>query len=243
MSETLEVRIIAHMETDFPTKFGLPKQSGIAPELTGRIVFCPEYRQEEAFRGLEGYSHIWIVWDFSMAHKENWSATVKPPRLGGKTRMGVFATRSPYRPNPIGLSCVSLERIEYTKDLGPVLHVSGVDMMDGTPIIDIKPYLPYADAHPEALSGFAQDTKGAGEELKVVDENNWLSLIPEEKREGARKMLSLDPRPPYHSHPEQIYKIAYAGYDIRFRVSEEVLVIVQILSADEAREGKMESEQ
>lgn len=224
---SLIIEKIGVIHTDFPTKFGVPRQSGLADALTGRIVMEPRYRRREAFRGLEAYSHIWVLWEFSEAKREQWSATVKPPRLGGKVHMGVFATRSPFRPNPIGLSCLELKKIEEDEKLGPVLYVAGIDMMDGTPVYDIKPYLPHVDAYPQARGGFSQEVKDYG--LRVEFPAEKLCVLPQEKRAGAVQFLSQDPRPPYHNHPEQIYKIAYAGYDIHFQVQEEVLTVRDVI--------------
>lgn len=218
---------IAHIKTDFPTKFGIPRQSCLAEELVGEIIFEPEYRQPEAFRGIEEYSHLWLLWEFSEAKRENWSATVKPPRLGGKQRMGVFATRSPFRPNPIGLSCVRLVELRFDEMLGPVLVVAGVDLMDGTPIYDVKPYLPYVDAHPEARGGFGDRVKD--HVLGVTFPEDLLARLPEEKRAGAIAFLRQDPRPAVHKDPQKIYKIAYAGYDIHFTVREEFLSVVDVV--------------
>lgn len=222
-----EMKIIAHIRTDFPTKFGIPRQSSLVEELVGEIIFEPEYRQMEAFRGMEDFSHLWLLWEFSEAKRENWSATVKPPRLGGKTRMGVFATRSPFRPNPIGLSCVRLMELRFEEILGPVLVVAGVDLMDGTPIYDIKPYLPYVDAHPDARGGFGDRVKD--HELEVTFPEELLLRLPEEKRAGAIAFLRQDPRPAVHKDPQRVYKIAYAGCDIHFTVQEEQLTVTNVL--------------
>lgn len=222
-----EMKIIAHIRTDFPTKFGIPRQSCLVEELVGEIIFEPEYRQMEAFRGIEDFSHLWLLWEFSEAKRENWSATVKPPRLGGKTRMGVFATRSPFRPNPIGLSCVRLMELHFDEILGPVLVVAGVDLMDGTPIYDIKPYLPYVDAHPDARGGFGDRVKD--HELEVTFPEELLLRLPEEKRAGAIAFLRQDPRPAVHKDPQRVYKIAYAGCDIHFTVQEEQLTVTNVL--------------
>lgn len=222
-----EMKIIAHIKTDFPTKFGIPRQSCLVEELVGEIIFEPEYRQMEAFRGMEDFSHLWLLWEFSEAKRENWSATVKPPRLGGKTRMGVFATRSPFRPNPIGLSCLRLMELHFDEILGPVLVVAGVDLMDGTPIYDIKPYLPYVDAHPGARGGFGDRVKD--HELEVTFPEELLLRLPEEKRAGAIAFLRQDPRPAVHKDPQRVYKIAYAGCDIHFTVQEEQLTVTNVL--------------
>lgn len=222
------IRVIAHIHTDFPTKFGIPRQSSLVEELRGKIIFEPEYRQPEAFRGIEEYSHLWLLWEFSEAKREHWSATVKPPRLGGRTRMGVFATRSPFRPNPIGLSCVRLVELRQDETYGPVLVVAGVDLMDGTPIYDIKPYLPYVDAHPDALGGFGDRVKEHA--LEVADPGSLLERLPEEKRAGAVAFLQQDPRPAVHKDPDRVYKIAYAGYDIHFTVHDTKLSVTDVVS-------------
>lgn len=222
-----EMKIIAHIKTDFPTKFGIPRQSSLADELTGEIIFEPEYRQPEAFRGIEEFSHLWLLWEFSEAKREHWSATVKPPRLGGKVRMGVFATRSPFRPNPIGLSCVRLVEVRFDETHGPVLVVAGVDLMDKTPIYDIKPYLPYVDAHPEAMGGFGDRVKA--HELDILFLDELRERLPEEKRAGAIAFLKQDPRPAVHKDPARVYKIAYAGYDIHFTVEAEQLTVVDVV--------------
>lgn len=227
-----EMKTIAIIHTDFPTKFGVPRQSGLVEDLKGRIIFAPEYRQAEAFRGLEEYSHIWILWEFSQAKRERWSATVKPPRLGGKVHMGVFATRSPFRPNPIGLSCVKLDEVEFDEKLGPVLHVSGVDMVDGTPVYDIKPYLPYTDSHPEASSGFAGNVAGHALEVRFPAEE--LQKFPAEKREAACEILRQDPRPIYRKSEDQVFKLEFAGWDIHFTVDGDVLKVVEVVR----REGR-----
>ena len=214
---------IAHIETDFPTKFGIPRQSGIIETLQGRIVFEPEYRIAEAVRGLEEFSHIWIIWQFSEAVRDTWSPTVRPPRLGGNVRKGVFATRSPFRPNPIGLSSVKLERIETDPKLGPVLYVSGADLMDGTPIYDIKPYIAYTDSHPEAVSGFA--SKPAEYLLEVEFPEDLLEHVAPEKRESLIEVLAHDPRPQYQDDPERVYGLAFGGMEIKFKVIGKRLVV------------------
>ncbi len=215
-----EMKTIAHIRTPFDTKFGIPRQSGVAPEVRGEIVFEPPYQDSSAVRGLEGYSHIWLIWCFSESITEKWSPTVRPPRLGGNVRMGVFATRSPFRPNPIGLSCVELESIEYTHDRGAVLHVRGADLMDGTPIFDIKPYIAYADSHPDAKGGFTDDT--AFERLRVV--------LPEgnEIPDGLQSVLENDPRPRYHNDESRVYGMQYAGYEVKFQVSGDTLTVLDI---------------
>ncbi|MGN0483961.1 MAG: tRNA (N6-threonylcarbamoyladenosine(37)-N6)-methyltransferase TrmO [Lachnospiraceae bacterium] len=217
---------IAHIQTDFPTKFGLPRQSGLIEELKGIITFEPEYRKMEAFRGLENFSHIWLLWKFSESKKENWAATVRPPRLGGKQRMGVFATRSPFRPNDIGLSCVKLEEIRQDPVLGPQLLVAGIDLMDQTPIYDVKPYVPLTDCHPDATEGFTKQTKQ--HTLSVFCSDELLSLLPKEKQAGALAFLKQDPRPAYDTDEERIYGVAYAGFDIHFQVHGEHLYVCDI---------------
>ena len=212
---------IAHIRTDFPEKFGIPRQSGLGPGLCGRVVFLPAYRNPDALRGLEGYSHIWLLWEFSEAKRDTWSPTVRPPRLGGNRRMGVFATRSPFRPNPIGLSCVRLLAIE-----GTDLVVEGADLLDGTPIYDIKPYLPYTDAHPEATAGFAGEV--FEDRLAVDFPFALLNKLPPEKRESALALLRGDPRPSYQEDAERIYGMPYAGYDIRFQVAGDTLTVVAV---------------
>lgn len=221
------MKIIAHIKTDFRTKFGLPRQSGLCEELKGKIVFEPEYRKEEAFRGLEGFSHIWVLWKFSEAEREEWSPTVRPPRLGGNKRMGVFATRSPFRPNNVGLSCVKLDKIDYECPDAPVLYVSGIDMMNGTPIVDIKPYVPVADCKTEATDGFTAETKEYA--LDVNFSEDLLQILPEEKRDGAKQMLSLDPRPSYITDEDRVFGVEYAGYDIRFKVKENTLTVCEVI--------------
>ncbi|MBR5485972.1 MAG: tRNA (N6-threonylcarbamoyladenosine(37)-N6)-methyltransferase TrmO [Oscillospiraceae bacterium] len=226
MSNTVPIRIIAHIKNDFTTKFGIPRQSGLVDSLKSTIVFEPEYRNPEAFRGLDGYSHIWLLWQFSQAMREDWSPTVRPPRLGGNTRMGVFATRSPFRPNSIGLSSVRLEEIHLNTEQGPVLVVSGADLMDGTPIYDIKPYLPYTDSHPNATGGFALQSKEAV--VKVECPKEQLEKIPYESRDGLIAVLAQDPRPAYQNAPERVYGFEFAGYEIRFSVAEDTLTVHDI---------------
>ena len=220
------INIIARMHSDFATKFGIPRQSGLVEELRSTIVFEPEYRNADALRGIEGFSHLWIIWQFSEAVRSDWSPTVRPPRLGGNTRMGVFATRSPFRPNHLGLSCVKLLGVEETEEFGTVIHVGGADLMDGTPIFDIKPYVPYADCHPEAAGGF---TDTAGEYLlQVVFPEELLVILPADKRQAAVSVLSHDPRPSYQRNPDRMYGLTFAGYDIRFRVQEDVLTVTAV---------------
>lgn len=224
--EQLTMHIIANIHSDFPTKFGIPRQSGLVEELTAQIVFTPDYRAPEAVRGLEDFSHIWLIWQFSKAVREHWSPTVRPPRLGGNTRMGVFATRSPFRPNAIGLSCVRLLKVEPNTPEGPVLTVAGADLMDGTPILDIKPYIPYADCQMEATGGF---TDTAGDFLlKVEFPPELLSMVPEDRREALIGVLRHDPRPSYQRKPERVYGMEFAGWNIRFRVAEDVLTVVEV---------------
>ncbi len=220
------MKIIAKVRNAFPSKFGLPRQSGLVKELRSVIVFEPDYRNPDALRGLEGYSHLWLLWQFHKAEKEGWSPTVRPPKLGGNTRMGVFATRSPFRPNPIGLSCVKLDEIEQTAKWGTVLHVSGADMMDGTPIYDIKPYLPYVDSIPNATGGFAAAHEN--DHVEVVFPADQLAKVPENEREGLMGVLAQDPRPAYQNDRERIYGLPYAGLDIRFRVADGVLTVTEV---------------
>ena len=220
------MKVIAHIHTDFESKFGVPRQSGLV-DTTATIVFEPPYRVAEAVRGLSDFSHIWLVWQFSEAVREDWSPTVRPPMLGGNTRMGVFATRSPFRPNPIGLSCVKLERVELSPVLGPVLYVSGADLMNGTPIYDIKPYLPYTDAHPEATSGFAGTVPDRT--VQVNDPDDRLSKVTGDKREALLHVLASDPRPTYQHNPERVYGFGFAGYEIRFRVDGQTLTVVDVI--------------
>ena len=215
----MELKIIAKIHTDFPTKFGIPRQSGLVEGLKAQIVFEPEYRVAEAVRGLEEFSHIWLIWQFSEAVRKDWSPTVRPPRLGGNKRMGVFSTRAPFRPNAIGLSSVKLEKVEISKELGPILHVSGADLMDGTPIYDIKPYLPYVDAHPEATGGFAQPL--AEYALEVAFPEELLERIQTDRREGLVALLKQDPRPAYQKDPARVYGFPFAGLEIKFTVDDE----------------------
>ena len=223
----VNIQVIARMHSDFATKFGIPRQSGLVEELRSTIVFEPEFRNADALRGIEDFSHLWIIWQFSEAVRQGWSPTVRPPRLGGNTRMGVFATRSPFRPNNLGLSCVRLLGVEHTEQYGTVLHVGGADLMDGTPIFDIKPYIPYADCQPQASGGF---TDSAGDFLLSVDfPPALLALLPEDKREAAVAVLSHDPRPSYQRKPGRIYGVSFAGFDIRFTVEDTTLTVVEIL--------------
>ena len=222
----LILQVIAHIHTDFPTKFGIPRQSGIIESLRGTIVFEPEYRNPEAVRGLEEFSHIWLIWEFSEAKRDGWSATVRPPRLGGNVRKGVFATRSPFRPNPIGLSSVKLEKVEIDPKHGPVLHVSGADLMDGTPIYDLKPYIVYTDSHPEAISGFASQP---AEYLLDVDfPEELLQKVPEAQHESLIAVLAHDPRPQYQDDPERVYGMAFGKLEVKFKVKDFQLIVVEV---------------
>lgn len=223
-----EIFPIGHIYTDFPEKFGIPRQSGLIDELEGTIVLEPEYRSEEAFRGLEKYDYIWLIWSFSENNKERpFNATVKPPRLGGNKRMGVFATRSPYHPNNIGLSCVKLKEIKIDEKLGPVLTVSGIDQMNGTPIYDIKPYIPYTDSHAKAKAGFSDEVREY--ELEVQFPEEFLKVYSEEKQRAAVALLKQDPRPAYQRDEERQYGVSFAGYDIHFRVKDKVLQVVEVV--------------
>lgn len=225
----MEIKIIAKIHTDFPEKFGIPRQSGLISGLKGKIVFEPEYRTAEAIRGIEGFSHLWLLWGFSKVTRKGWTATVAPPRLGGRKKMGVFATRSPYRPNPIGLSSVKLEKIEYDKKLGPVICVSGIDMLNGTPIYDIKPYLPYSDVHTDAVGGFGDDVKE--HRLTVIFPEELLNILPESERETVTEILSEDPRTAYIHDETREWGVTYAGYNILFYVKGDTLTVhdVEIL--------------
>lgn len=225
----IPMEIIATIRSDFPTKFGIPRQSGLVEELRATVVFEPEYRNPDALRGLEDFSHLWLIWQFSEAVRDKWSPTVRPPRLGGNTRMGVFATRSPFRPNPIGLSCVRLEGIRREPELGHVLEVSGADLMDGTPILDIKPYIPYADCRPQAVGGFASTPKEASLEVAISPE--LLSRVPQELREALLGVLAQDPRPTYQHDPERVYGMAFGGLEVRFTVEEPVLHVREITAS------------
>lgn len=217
---------IAHIHTPFPEKFGIPRQSGLAAAATGMIVMEPEFRNPDAFRGIEEFSHLWLLWEFSEAKQESFHATVAPPRLGGKERRGVFATRSPFRPNSIGLSCVKLEEFRVDERLGPVFDVSGMDLLDGTPIYDIKPYLPYTDAHPEAIGGFAD--AHAGDQLHVEFPEELMKELPGELREAAIDVLAQDPRAAYNKKPDYVYGMAFDAYDIRFVVQEDCLIVQEV---------------
>lgn len=228
----MEMKMIGRIHTDFATKFGIPRQSGLVPELMGEIVLEPEYRNPDAVRGLEEFSHLWLVWEFSKAVRSDWSPTVRPPRLGGNQRLGVFATRSPFRPNPIGLSCVRLERIDLEDSRKPVILVSGVDMMDGTPIYDIKPYLPYADSYPEARGGFTDETEARHVIVELPEELATASGIPGEKLQALRGVLEQDPRPRYQKDPQRIYGMSFGEYEVKFTVREDVLRVVELVQRE-----------
>ena len=222
-----ELKTIARIRSDFTEKFGIPRQSGLVPSLKARVIFEPEFRDQNAVKGIEGYSHLWLIWLFSKAVRDTFSPTVIPPRLGGRAHMGVFATRSPFRPNSLGLSCVKLESVEYDPQLGPVLTVSGADLLDGTPIFDIKPYLAYTDSHPEAVCGFADDVLSYRLDVEFPEE--LLNILPEDKREAAIGILEQDPRPSYQSDPLRRYGTAFAGYDIRFHVEGNTLRVCEVV--------------
>ena len=227
--DPIHIQVIARMRSDFPSKFGIPRQSGLVEELRSTIVFEPEFRNPDALRGLEDFSHLWLIWQFSEAVRQGWSPTVRPPRLGGNTRMGVFATRSPFRPNNLGLSSVKLIGLEETAQYGTVIHVAGADLMDGTPIFDIKPYIPYGDCHPDATGGF---TDTAGDFLLQVDfPSELLQKLPADKQAAAIGVLSHDPRPSYQRKPDRVYGLTFAGFDIRFKVKEDTLTVEEVHKA------------
>ena len=221
-----EIKAIARIHSPFKTKFGIPRQSGVAEAVKAEIVFEPEYRNPDAVRGLEEYSHIWLIWQFSEAVRDTWSPTVRPPRLGGNVHVGVFATRSPFRPNSLGLSSVELERVELTPDRGPVLHVKGADLMDGTPIFDIKPYIAYADSHPEASGGFTARTEF--HTLKVVFPETLRTQMSENTKTALIQVLSNDPRPQYHDDPERVYGFSFAGFEVKFKVNDDELTVIDV---------------
>ncbi len=221
------MRVIARVHSDFPSKFGVPRQSGLVEDLESTLVFEPEFRSEDALRGLEGFSHLWLVWVFHQAARGEWSPTVRPPRLGGNARLGVFATRSPFRPNPIALSAVRLAGVERTAGQGTVLRLRGADLVDGTPVLDIKPYLPYADCVPGALGGFA--AAPAGEAVGVATPPALLERVPPDRREALRAVLAQDPRPRYQEDPDRVYGFGFAGLEVRFSVSGGVLAVREIL--------------
>ena len=222
----MEIRQIGHMVSDFSEKFGIPRQSGLVEELESLVVFEPEWRDENALRGIEGFSHVWLIWEFSQARREGWSPTVRPPRLGGNQRMGVFATRSPFRPNPLGLSCVRLLGVEKHPGYGTVLRVGGADLLDGTPIYDVKPYLPQADCHPEALGGFAESTPWHGLEVEMPPA--LLAKVPADKRRALLAVLAQDPRPSYQADPTRVYGMSFASLQIKFQVQDGMLKVVDV---------------
>lgn len=226
MSDCVQLKVIARIESDFPTKFGIPRQSGLVEALQARIVFEPEFRNADALRGIEGFSHLWLIWQFSEAVRTEWSPTVRPPRLGGNARMGVFATRSPFRPNSLGLSSVRLEAVEREEERGMTLLVSGADLMHGTPIFDIKPYLRYGDCHSDATGGFTDDQVRSP--LEVIFPRVWLAQVPEGKREALLGVLAQDPRPSYQKDPERVYGMGFAGLEVRFRVEKRQLTVVEV---------------
>ena len=226
MENGWQLQIIARIHSDFPTKFGIPRQSGLVQSLQASIIFEPPFRNPDVVRGLEGYSHIWLIWGFSENIRENWSATVRPPRLGSNTRVGVFASRSPFRPNPLGLSSVRLAQLEFTTELGPILHVAGADLMDGTPIFDIKPYLPHNDVHLEATGGFAAKVRDYS--VAVACPEPLLAKLPPEKRATLLEVLRQDPRPGYQNDPERRYGLEFAGFEIKFKVASGLLTVCSI---------------
>ncbi|MBR1584208.1 MAG: tRNA (N6-threonylcarbamoyladenosine(37)-N6)-methyltransferase TrmO [Clostridia bacterium] len=225
----MEIMPIAHIRNDFVTKFGVPRQSGLAPSLISQVVFQPAYRIADALRGLEDFSHLWLIWEFSEAKQAAWSPTVRPPRLGGNQRMGVFATRSPFRPNSLGLSCVKIEKICLSTPEGPVIWVSGADLMNGTPIYDMKPYLPYADCRMDAVGGFTDAVERAA--LTVVCPEALMARIPSDRRQAVQEILAQDPRPSYQHDPERVYGMAFGSVDIRFRVNGSVLTVTDVIPA------------
>ena len=227
--ESYELKIIARIHTDLPEKFGLPRQSGLIPELRGKIVFEPEYRSSDAVRGVDGYSHLWLIWQFSKAVRDTWSPLVRPPRLGGNEKMGVFATRSPFRPNALGLSSVELDKVEIDRELGPVIYVRGVDLMDGTPIFDIKPYLAYADSHPDAVGGWTDVVER--KYLQVECSEELLQKVHHSQHKALLAVLANDPRPRYQDDPQRIYGLTFAQWNIKFRVEGETLFVVEVEEA------------
>ena len=224
--QTETIKVIARIKSDFPTKFGIPRQSGLVEELESTIVFEPEFRNPDALRGLDDFSHLWLIWQFSEAIRDEWSPTVRPPRLGGNTRMGVFATRSPFRPNPIGLSSVKILGLEQTEKYGTVIHVAGADLMDGTPIFDIKPYIPYCDCHADALRGFTQTASDFLLEVMITDDLK--AKIPHDKLQALLGVLSHDPRPSYQKDSDRIYGLSFGGFNIRFTVRDKILTVIEI---------------
>ena len=226
MEESVVFKTIGHIKSAFPTKFGIPRQAGLVKELRSELVFEPEYRDENALRGLDGFSHLWLIWDFSEAHRDEWSPTVRPPRLGGNERMGVFATRSPFRPNPIGLSCVELIEIRKDVALGPVLVLGGADLMDGTPVFDIKPYIPYSDCKPEALAGFTG--QNTDYRLDVVIPEKYGKMLDSETEAALRGILAEDPRPSYKEESDRVYAFEFAGFEVKFNVAEKTARVVSV---------------
>ena len=222
----ISIKPIATMRSDFHSKFGIPRQSGLVSQLRSTIVFEPEYRIADALRGMEDFSHLWLIWQFSENVRSDWSPTVRPPRLGGNTRLGVFATRSPFRPNNLGLSCVELVGIEQTQEFGTVIHVAGADLMDGTPIFDIKPYIPYSDCKTDAVGGFTDTTQR--KVLQVNFPDQLLEKLPEAKQAAAMGVLAQDPRPSYQTDPDRVYGLPFAGFDIRFRVEDDLLTVIEM---------------
>ena len=228
--DTVNIQVIARMHSDFATKFGIPRQSGLVEALRSTIVFEPEFRNSDALRGIEDFSHLWLIWQFSEAVRQGWSPTVRPPRLGGNTRMGVFATRSPFRPNNLGLSSVRLLGVEQTREFGTVLHVGGADLMDGTPIFDIKPYIPYADCHPEATEGFTGQVEMQALTVEIPPE--LLARFPVEKRDALVGVLAQDPRPRYQADASRVYGLEFGGYEVKFTVSDQILTVTDIAKKD-----------
>ena len=228
--DTVNIQVIARMHSDFATKFGIPRQSGLVETLRSTIVFEPEFRNSDALRGIEDFSHLWLIWQFSEAVRQGWSPTVRPPRLGGNTRMGVFATRSPFRPNNLGLSSVRLLGVEQTREFGTVLHVGGADLMDGTPIFDIKPYIPYADCHPEATEGFTGQVEMQALTVEIPPE--LLARFPVEKRDVLVGVLAQDPRPRYQADASRVYGLEFGGYEVKFTVSDQILTVTDIAKKD-----------
>lgn len=225
--KSVNIQVIAKMKSDFPTKFGIPRQSGLVENLRSTIIFEPEYRNSDALRGLEGFSHLWIIWQFSEAVRKDWSPTVRPPRLGGNMRLGVFATRSPFRPNSLGLSSVRILGLDHTVEHGTVIHVAGADLMDGTPIFDIKPYIPYSDCHTDASGGFTETAEDFI--LEVMFPSELLHTIPDNKRQALIGVLSHDPRPSYQSDPNRVYGLSFGGYNIRFTVNKRTLTVCDVI--------------
>lgn len=227
MNEEYTLQVIARIKNNLPDKFGIPRQSGLVSTLRSQIIFEPRYRTRDALRGIEGYSHLWLIWGFSENKRTSWSATVRPPRLGGNKRIGVFATRSPFRPNPVGLSCVRLDKVENTKDHGTILHISGADLMNNTPIFDIKPYLPFTDSHPDASGGFTIYTQNY--HLDVQCDDTLMQKIPLKDRNTVIELLSQDPRPSYQNDPNRIYGMNFADINIRFKVQNNILTVIEII--------------